>query len=112
MATVKVYLDGGPCDGTTKTLTAKQFATYTTTCKGERYTFDAGQTETQGKWVFVAASGPAGGGSPSVKAPHAQKGWQDMQHSLSKNLPAALNQSRRFHAATLRTLGRTRKVRH
>lgn len=56
-----------------------------------------------------ATGGTTGTGGPNPTAMH--KGWADLQHSVNKQLPAALNESRRSRHAALRELSRARKVR-
>ena len=113
-STQTVYFLDGPCNGTKRQVSPNDLAQPYLTCKDNIYRFDPADSGKAHPIVYKWAGATSGGGTTdtSVKAPHAQKGWHDMQHSLSKNLPAALSSSRQLHSATLRTLSRARKVKH
>ena len=109
-----VFFLDGPCNGTTRKVTSAALAQPYLTCKDNIYRFDGADTSKKHPIVYKWAGATSGGGptDTTVKSPHAQEGWQDMQKSLSRKLPAALNHSGKLHTATLRTLSRARKVRH
>lgn len=113
MAGVIVYLNGGPCDGTEKTLTQKQFDSHTTTCQGTTYKYDAAAGKGFELPVFSSSDafgGPSGGGGV-LKAPHALSGWKALRRSVNKGMPEALHASQKARRAALRSLARARKVR-
>lgn len=59
--------------------------------------------------VYVA---DAQAGPPvTLKAPQALRGWSDMQRSVNRHMPSALNTSQRARKRALRNLARIRKVR-
>lgn len=113
MAGVVVYLNGGPCDGTNKNLTQKQFNSHKTKCGGSTYTYDPTLTANFELPVFStsADTGKAAGGASSLKAPQALKGWQALRKSVNKSMPSALRSSRKASTSALRSLSRARKVR-
>ena len=58
-------------------------------------------------YVNDARTGPPG----SIPFAAMHKGWADLQHSVNRNMPAALRHSRRVRQAALTELRRARKVR-
>lgn len=56
-----------------------------------------------------STSGGGGSGGGGI-APRTHRAWIDLQRSVNKRLPAALRKTDTANRATLRTLGRTRKV--
>lgn len=111
MATFNVILSGGPCDGTEKVLTQKQFDTGKTRCQGVTYTKDHPLATRPPTWVFVAPASSGGGGPQTPNAPHALGGWKAIRHAINKALPEALNASQKSRRAALRSLSKARKVR-
>jgi hypothetical protein len=110
VADPKVYLKGGPCGGTTRTLTPAQADTGELTCKGALYKNPETGAHHNGAIVFdYAGDAPTVGGT--LHTPHTHKGWQDMRHSLNANMPKALRSSQHTTTAALRVLARARKVR-
>lgn len=56
--------------------------------------------------------GTGGGGGVSGRAPDIMTAWRQLQHSINKDLPHAVKQSRRMTQEALRELHRSHKVRH
>ena len=113
MAGVVVYLNGGPCDGTEKTLTAKQYASKVTTCKNIVYKYDAAAGKSFELPVF---SSQDSNGAPAdvgglLKGPHALSGWKALRKSVNRGMPEALNVMEKSRHAALRSLRRASKVR-
>lgn len=113
MAGVIVYLNGGPCDGTEKTLTQKQYDSHVTTCKNTVYKYDAAAGKGFELPVFSSSDsfGAPSGGGGVLSGPHALSGWKALRKSVNKAMPEALNASQHARQAALRSLGRARKVR-
>lgn len=64
------------------------------------------------EYLALAQEQASSGGGPSAPAAsHAHKGWGDIQHSVNRRLPTALNQASRYNRAALRALARRRRVR-
>ena len=104
------YLEGGPCDGTSRKMTAEELRTGVITCKGATYKLSNATHGTDDVFKYKAPtpSGPPPSTTLSSAAMH--KGWADLQHSVNKKLPAALSESKRLRADALRSLHRARKV--
>jgi hypothetical protein len=116
VATSRVYLKGGPCDG--KTVSANQIVgglVAYIACGGGYYELDSGQTRPNGDPIF-AYSGktkpqpPSGGGPQNINAPKALHGWKSLRKSVNKSWPKALNYMEHGNNAALRSLGRSPKV--
>ena len=114
MAGIVVYLYGGKCNGTDKTLTQAEFDSGKTTCKGQTYKHDKTDFPNFELPVFRWVGSPPPNAPPpkTLKAPQAQRGWKDMQRSVNRKMPNALHQSQRLRKTALRQLSRARKVRH
>ena len=111
--TYHVYLNGGPCDGSTRTLTQQQFNSGSLTCKGTTYLYNPDQVIAGHRYIFDAVPVQSGGtgGSSTSTAPQAHQGWNRLRQSINRNLPAALASVNRNQQAALRELGHRRKVR-
>jgi hypothetical protein len=114
MATHPVLLVGGPCDGQTKTLNDTEWNAGETTCQGAVYVFDGVNRQPQHLDHFTYRPGapkpppPEGGG---LSAPRAHHGWSDLQRTMNRKWPKALNASERLTRAALRSVSKARKVR-
>lgn len=104
------YLEGGPCDGTSRKMTAEELRTGVITCKGATYDLTNAVHGTDDVFRYQAPETSGGTGSGTVKAARAHKGWTDLQHSVNQGWPAALRRSSKLNRAALRSLARTRKV--
>lgn len=112
--TYHVYLNGGPCDGTTRTLTQHQFDSGSLTCKGTTYIYNPDQVIKGHRYIFDAVpvqSGGGGGGSSSSTGPQAYSGWTALRRSLNRDLTSAVRQIRRNQSAAWRELAHRRTVR-
>jgi len=113
VATHRVYLKNGPCDGTVKSISDAEWNAGSTQCKGETYNFDGSHHTVAGvslaEFAFEPGHAPAPGGGST--APHAHHGWSDLRHSINRNMPGALSRSQRNTRAALTELGQARKVR-
>lgn len=110
---VEIYLNGGPCDGTTKNLTQKQYDSKVTTCKNTVYKYDPAAGQGFELPVFSSSDtyGAPSGSGGILRGPHALSGWKALRRSVNKGMPEALNASQRSRRAALRSLSRARKVR-
>lgn len=112
--TYHVYLNGGPCNGTTRTLTRRQFAAGSLTCKGTTYIYNPDQVIAGHRYIFDAVptqTGGGGGGGTRATGPQAYTGWEALRRSLNRELPAAVRAISRNQAAALRELGHRHRVR-
>ncbi len=114
MADSTAYLEGGPCNGKTRTITPAEADAGQIYCKGALY-----QNPEKGlhhgpsivfKYAGAAPSSGTGTG-PNINAPQALGGWKALRKSVNKGMPGALDYSQHVTARTLRTLSRARKVR-
>jgi hypothetical protein len=107
------YLEGGPCAGKTRKITAAESDSGTIICQGETYSNADGAHRPNGDIIFKYAPALAGGsgGTQTLKAPQALKGWKSIRKAWNQTLPTALQYSTRGNKAALRSLRRARKVR-
>ena len=61
--------------------------------------------------VYKGEAQPSTGGGGGG-APHAHRGWADLQHTFNHTMIRSLDHSHRLTQAALRSLNRTHKVRH
>lgn len=113
MADVTVYLNGGPCDGTNKSLTQKQYDSHVTTCKSTTYKYDKTLTQHSELPVFSSADsfGVTSTSSGNLKAARVHSGWADIRRSMNKHWPARIDSAERLTLSALRSLSHSRKVR-
>lgn len=104
------YLVGGPCDGTTHTITAAEADQGEIVCKGGLYKNPYTGQHHNGDLVFKYA-GKANTTGGAIKAAKAHHGWADVRKSVNHHMPAALRKSQHNTQAALRSLHRGRKVR-
>jgi hypothetical protein len=112
--TYRVRLIGGPCGGTTKTLTQAEWESGETTCKGAVYVYD-GITRPAGQLPHLtyrpgAPPPPPSGGAGY--APHTTKAWGELQKQVNRTMPSTLRTVSGLQAATSTALRRRRRVRH
>lgn len=108
---VKVYLQDGPCQGTTKILTDAEFKSGQTKCGGATYVDTGGYIGRPPVHLFEYQDTGGGGGGGGYKVPaRVHKAWGDLQRSFNHHMPSALKHSRQTVDAGLRTLGHARKV--
>ncbi len=107
-----VYLNGGPCNGTTKRLTNAQFKTQQTTCKGADYVYNNSQIIPGHRYVFdvLVPEGGGGGGGGAAGRTHATRAWADLQKQVNHGLPTALTKIGRLNRETANSLARRSRV--
>jgi hypothetical protein len=91
---------GGPCDG--RTAPSDVYATRV--CGGVTYYIAEDGN-------YHSASDEGGAVGVEVLGTHAPKGWHDLQVSVNRRLPTALNRAARLRHATQRKIGRKRRLR-
>lgn len=108
-----VYLNGGPCNGTNKTLTDAEYATQETTCKGTVYRYDpqAGVGFELPVFSSADAYGQRGGGPATIHDPQTLGGWNAIRRSVNKHLPSTLRESQAAGQRARRSLAKARRVR-
>lgn len=109
MAADTAYLEGGPCDGVTRKITAAESDSGTIDCKGGEYLNDNGKQRPNGDIIFKY-NGPVASSGNAVKAARAHGGWADLRHSLNHDWPRAMRAAERNQRAALRSLSHSRKV--
>lgn len=116
MATSRVYLAGGPCNGRTVSASRIQGGPVGyILCQGHYYVAD-GTTRPNGNAVFrdTGTKPPqetgGGGSSGTVGAPQALGGWQSLRQAVNRGLPEALRKKNRLQQAALRELAQKRRV--
>jgi hypothetical protein len=114
VASDTAYLEGGPCAGTTHTITAAESDTGEIVCKGALYRNIYSTKRHNGDLIFKFAgkASTGGTGTGALPAPRAHKGWSDMQRSVNHHWPRAMSRSEHQLRAAWRSLGRARKVHH
>lgn len=106
------YLEGGPCDGTTHTLTAGEKQLDLILCKNAQYVGTAPATFHDGDHIFkYAFTFPKPGQGTVLNAPDALGGWKALRKSVNVSMPHTLDHSQHVTKATLRTIARAGKVR-
>lgn len=116
MAADTAYLQGGPCDGQTKKITAAESDSGSIACKGYLYLNANGKRRKNGDIIFKYSGRPvtSGGGSsghPSQYAPNVYRSWGHLQHSVNRDTPTSLHRIyvlERGLAARLKHRGRKR----
>ena len=116
MATFRIRLRGGPCNGQAKTISQAEWDAGETTCQGAVYIWNGVTPPAGQRFVFTYRPGApppgSGGGAGTATAPQAHTGWNDLRRTFNHDLPAALRTIRRNQDAALRELGRKRRVGH
>lgn len=111
--TYTAWLEGGPCDGTQKKLTATQFQSGHTTCSGQTYIKTGAKLPGENVYVFAyqdnASTGSAGS---SMVAPKTHHGWNSLRQTFNHVMPSTLRKSQHATDAALRSLAKLPKVRH
>ena len=112
MATHRVLLVGGPCDGQTKTISDSDWNNGETTCKGAVYVFDGVNRLPHHLDHFTYRPGapqpPPGPGE--VRAPHALNAWADLRGVMNRELPTTLRQVGGLNRATRNLLAKKHRV--
>lgn len=103
------YLQGGPCNGTTRTGFDEVNPPPSFTCKGNEYDYQPGHARPNGDLIYLY-QGPVGGGGSGVKAARAHGGWGSLRTSLNKHMPAGIKSAERNTSAALRELRRASRV--
>ena len=114
MATGRVYLSGGPCDGKTKPSTdIKGSLVAYVACGGGYYTVSPTGKRHKGDLIFnyAGTTNPDAPTGPGVNAPQALKGWKAIRKGWNTTLPHSISYMQRNNKAALRSLSRARKVR-
>ena len=109
-----VYLNGGPCNGTTKRLTNAQFKSQQTTCKGADYVYNSTQIIPGHRYVFdvLVPEGSGGGGAGVPGSAHAVKAWTDVRTTVNRRLPTTLRTIDKLNAGSLTKLAHRGRVKH
>lgn len=112
MATSRVYLQGGPCNG--RTVSADQIQGGLVgyiLCRGHYY-LDSGRTRRNGNAIFIdsGTTAPQPPGSTNLNAPRAHSGWRDLRRSVNRTMPHALNRASALTRSALRATSHGRKV--
>jgi hypothetical protein len=107
---VPAYLEGGPCDKTTRDLTPAEADSATLVCKTGLYKAAYPPEQHKGAIVFKYA-GKADTGGGAIKAAKAHGGWADVRKSVNRHMPRSLSRSQRDTRAALRALHRAHRVR-
>jgi hypothetical protein len=112
VAVVIAYLQGGPCDGTTRTVTAAELDANLLLCKGGNYANIPPHDHHDGHpvWIYIGRN-PTDKPPPKLKATQALGGWAALRKSINRGMPAALTYSQHVTSKSLHTLARARKVR-
>jgi hypothetical protein len=106
------YLQGGPCDGRTRKLSVAESDSGSLICGGDLYLNDNGKRRPNGDIIFKdAGPAPSSGGGSDTTAPHAHKGWADLQRSVNHKLPAAMSSADKHARDALRSLAKASRVR-
>lgn len=108
MADTVVYLQGGPCDGETRTLKPSPTPVNQIVCKDGLYVYVYPPKYHNGDVIFTYQGVAPKQGSNTA---HLHSGWSALRTSLNHNMPSALRDSRRMTGEALRTIARARKVR-
>lgn len=115
MATTRIYLQGGPCNG--RTVSANQIVGGLVAyikCGGGYYEDKGAGKRRNGNpiWSYAGTTAPAppGGGGPNE--PHVHKGWADLRRSINHRMPIALTKARSLTRQALRATSHGGKVRH
>lgn len=114
MATSRIYLQGGPCDG--RTVSADRIVGGLVgyiRCGGGYYT-DAGKRRRNGNEIFgysgtTPPQPPSGGGAGE---PHVHKGWHALRRSINHNMPKHLERAEELTRKALRATSKGGRVRH
>jgi len=113
MATSRIYLQGGPCNG--RTVSANEIVGGLVAyikCQDGYYT-DANRKRPNGNEIFsyYGKTKPGGAGDIGGYDSHALKGWSDVRKQINTGLPNALHRTDKLSRAALSQLRRHHKVR-
>lgn len=97
-------LNGGPCDGQTRSYPTLSAVPFFIECGGAEYLF-----ESLGTPRFVFTGSGVSSTTEGALGTHAPKGWHDLQLSVNRRLPAALSRARRLRRATRHVMARKRR---
>jgi hypothetical protein len=99
-------LRGGPCNGRRSlNFTILPLEDFEVFCLGNTYAFS--RADRAFNWVDTTGS-PIGEAALGVRAP---RGWRDLQISVGRRLPAALQKSARMRRAVKSKVARKRRAR-
>lgn len=101
-SSIAVYLQGGPCDGTTHHYTAGQIKDGIVTCGGVVYRYNG---DSHNPLVFVA---PVKGQPPDVKESGREadisRDWTRLMHALGRKAPQEVIRARQANARIRRLI--------
>lgn len=115
MATSRIYLKGGPCNG--RTVSADRIVVIGAVgyikCGGGYYADEGAGTRPNGShiWSYVGTSPLQGPGSGGVNEPHVHSGWRDLRRSVNKTMPHGINRVLALSRQSLRATSHGGKVR-
>jgi hypothetical protein len=113
VATTRIYLKGGPCDG--RTVSANQIVGGLVAyipCGGGYYVASAGKKRPNGNpiWDYSGTTAPTPPSGSGSGQPHVHKGWHDIRRSVNTNMPHALARAQHLTRHALRATSHGGKV--